>query len=63
MRFTKSISIKSNLAQEEVFGCFNVDFFQAMKLIYGYALSFKIDDRWRAIRPGGQRALRKEQTC
>jgi hypothetical protein len=36
--FTKSISIKSNLAQEKVCECFNVDFFQAIKLIYGYAL-------------------------
>jgi hypothetical protein len=33
---SKSISIKSNLAQEKVCECFNVDFFQAMKLIYGY---------------------------
>jgi hypothetical protein len=33
-----SISIKSNLAQEKVCESFNVGFFQAIKLIYGYAL-------------------------
>jgi site-specific DNA-methyltransferase (adenine-specific) len=36
----KSISIKSNLAQEKFCECFNADFFQAMKLIYGYALTY-----------------------
>jgi hypothetical protein len=38
-KLIKSISIKSNLAREKVCECFNVDFFQAMRLIYGYALS------------------------
>jgi hypothetical protein len=31
-------SINSNLAQEKVCECFNVDFFQAMRLVYGYVL-------------------------
>jgi hypothetical protein len=37
--FSKSISINSNLAQEKVCECFNAAFFQALRLVYGYALN------------------------